>query len=68
MAKFKEPKQTVKAYKLFRVDQRQPGKLFPLFVHANQPVELDKWHEAQIGEMTGDKVKSKIGPLAFRPG
>lgn len=63
-----EPKKTVKAYKLFRVDQRQPGKLFPLFVHANQPVELDKWHEAQIGEMTGDKVKSKIGPLAFRPG
>ena len=68
MAKFKEPKQTVKAYKLFRVDQRQPGKLFPLFVHANQPVDLDTWHEAQIGEMTGDKVKSKIGPLAFRPG
>ena len=68
MAKFKEPKQTVKAYKLFRVDQRQPGKLFPLFVHANQPVDLDTWHEAQIGEMTGNKVKSKIGPLAFRPG
>ena len=68
MAKFKEPAKTVKAYKLFRVDQRQPGKLFPLFVHANQPVDLDTWHEAQIGEMTGDKVKSKIGPLAFRPG
>ena len=68
MAKFKEPAKTVKAYKLFRVDQRQPGKLFPLFVHANQPVDLDTWHEAQIGEMTGNKVKSKIGPLAFRPG
>jgi hypothetical protein len=68
VAKFKEPVNTVKAYKLFRVDQRQPGKLFPLFVHANQPVDLDTWHEAQIGEMTGDKVKSKIGPLAFRPG
>ena len=62
------PKETVKAYKLFRVDQKQPGKLFPLFVDANTPVEKDKWVEAKVGEMIGNKVKSKIGPLAYRPG
>lgn len=64
----KEPKSTVKAYKLFRVHPNHPGKLFPLFVNANEPVEMGKWQDAQIGEMTGNKVKSKIGPLAFRPG
>lgn len=63
-----EPKKTVKAYKLFRVHPKHPGKLFPLFVNANEPVEMGKWQDAQIGEMTGNKVKSKIGPLAFRPG
>jgi hypothetical protein len=62
------PKDTVKAYKLFRVDQKQPGKLFPLFVDANTPVEKDQWVDAKVGEMTGNKVKSKIGPLAYRPG
>jgi hypothetical protein len=64
----KEPKSTVKAYKLFRVHPKHPGKLFPLFVNANEPVEMNKWVEAQEGEMAGDKVKSKIGPLAYRPG
>ena len=66
--KVKEPKSTVKAYKLFRVHEKHPGKLFPLFVDANTPVEMGKWIDAKVGEMTGDKVKSKIGPLAFRPG
>jgi len=63
-----EPKSTVKAYKLFRMHPKHPGKLFPLFVNANEPVEMNKWVEAQEGEMAGDKVKSKIGPLAYRPG
>jgi hypothetical protein len=64
------PQKTVKAYKLFRVDPRQPGKLFPLFVDANTPVEMGQWLDAEVGEMAkdGKKVKSKIGPLAFRPG
>jgi len=62
------PKKTVKAYKLFRVHKKHPGKLFPLFVNADKPVEMDKWQQAEIGEMAGKKVKSKIGPLAFRPG
>jgi hypothetical protein len=68
MAKSKEPMNTVKAYKLFRVHEKHPGKLFPLFVDANTPVEMGKWIDAKIGEQAGDKVKSKIGPLAMRPG
>jgi hypothetical protein len=64
----KEPKNTVKAYKLFRVHKDHPGKLFPLFVDANTPVEMNKWVDAKEGEMKGNKVKSKIGDLAYRPG
>ena len=64
----KEPKSTVKAYKLFRVHPDHPGKLFPLFVDANTPVEMNKWTDAKEGEMKGNKVKSKIGDLAYRPG
>jgi hypothetical protein len=63
-----DPKKTVKAYKLFRMDKNQPGKIFPLFVDANTPVEMGVWIDAIEGEMKGDKVKSKIGPLAYRPG
>ena len=68
------PQNTRTVYKLFRVDPKQPGKLFPLFVDANTPLEVGAWTDAQIGEgapptKTGrPKVKSKIGPLAFRPG
>jgi hypothetical protein len=68
---FKEveaPKATTKAYKLFRTHPKHPGKLFPLFVDANEPIEQGKWLAAQAGEMSGEKVKSKIGPLAYRPG
>ena len=63
-----EPKKTVKAYKLFRVHPKHPSKLFPLFVDANTPVEMNKWIDAKEGEMANGKVKSKIGPLAYRPG
>jgi len=63
-----EPKKTVKAYKLFRVHTDHPGKLFPLFVDANTPVEMNKWVDAKEGEMANGKVKSKIGALAYRPG
>ena len=62
------PMNTVVAYKLFRIDKKYPGKLFPLFVDANTPIETGKWYEARPGVMSGVKVKSKIGPLAFRPG
>ena len=63
-----EPKKTVKAYKLFRVHEKHPGKLFPLFVDSNTPVEMNKWIDAKEGETVNGKVKSKIGPLAYRPG
>ena len=62
------PRETTKAYKLFRVHPKHPGKLFPLFVDANTPVEMGKWINAKEGEMAQGKVKSKIGPLAYRPG
>ena len=63
-----EPKKTVKAYKMFRVHPKHPGKLFPLFVDADTPVEMGKWIDAKEGEMRNGKVKSKIGDLAYRPG
>jgi hypothetical protein len=64
-----DPKKTVTAYKLFRVDPRKPGQLFPLFVNANDPVDMEVWLDADIGpSAAGGKVKSKLGPLAFRPG
>jgi hypothetical protein len=58
----------VKAYKLFRVDPKKPGQLFPLFVDANTPVTMNQWVDAIEGSMANGKVKSKIGPLAYRPG
>jgi len=68
------PNNTVKAYKLFRVNEKDKGQLFPLFVNADKPVPFGTWIKAAIGEQvektkTGNKqVKSKLGPLAFRPG
>ena len=65
------PRETTKAYKMFRVDKKQPGKLFPLFVDADTPVEMNKWIAAKEGEKSTantKKVKSKIGDLAYRPG
>ena len=69
-AKAKTPKKTVKAYKLFRIEDNDKSNLFPLFVDADTPVETDVWVEAKAGEInkrTG-KVKSKLGDLAYRPG
>ena len=69
-----KPKKTVKAYKLFRVNEKNNGQLFPLFVHADKAVPFGTWIKAAIGEevdktKTGNRqVKSKLGPLAFRPG
>ena len=63
------PHHIVTAYKLFRVAHRYPGKLFPLFVGANTPIPMGIWVDASAGEQTpGGKVKSKLGPLAYRPG
>ena len=65
-----EPKSTVKAYKLFKTKKNAPGQLFPLFVNANTPVPIGKWVDAEAGPAgkNPEKVKSKLGDLAFRPG
>jgi len=56
----------VKAYKLFR---KKGDDLFPLFVNADQKVPLGEWLKAEAGALTDTgKVKSSIGPLAYRPG
>ena len=63
------PKRIVTAYKLFRVDQKRPGQLFPLFVDSHTPIPMGVWVDAAAGEQTPEgKVKSKLGPLAYRPG
>lgn len=53
------------AYKLFRIKK---GVLYPLYVYANEPMPIGIWLEAKDGERDGDKVKSKLGRLAYRPG
>lgn len=67
------PKKTIKAYKLLRVMKSKPGKLFPLFVDADIDTPIGVWLDAQEGATVVDnkgntKVKSKLGPLAYRPG
>lgn len=60
---------TIRAYKLFRMDERRPGEVFPLFVNANDPVPFDEWLDAVEGPRSATgKVRSKLGELAFRPG
>lgn len=57
----------MKAYKQFRIDKH--GNLYPLFVFANEEIEVGKWLFAKEGQRTETgKVKSKLGPLAYRPG
>ena len=55
------------AYKQFRKDKS--GNLHPLFVYANEIVPTGKWIVAKEGmrDQNG-KIKSKLGPLAYRPG
>ncbi|MDR1684879.1 MAG: hypothetical protein LBR82_00285 [Desulfovibrio sp.] len=63
------PQKTKTAYKLFRTRKDKPGKLFPLFVDANEEIEIGVWLDAEVGPAAGEgKVKSKLGPLAMRPG
>lgn len=53
----------MKAYKLFRVKKTESGKIFPLFVDADNETPMNIWVNAKCG-----KVKSRLGELAFRPG
>lgn len=62
-------KQNNIAYKLFRVVKTQPGKIFPLFVDADNETPMGEWVTAKCGERTEKgKVRSKLGDLCFRPG
>lgn len=61
------PIRTVKAYKLF--NRGKDGNLYPLYVNNKEPVPTGQWLEAKSGAMTDKgQVKSKLGPLAYRPG
>ena len=56
-------------YKLFRVKKNRPRELFPLYVLSDEPVPMGIWIDAEEGPRTPEgKVRSRIGPLAFRPG
>lgn len=60
---------TAIGYKLFRVFKKYPGKLFPLYVNANTNIPIGEWISAEPGErLENGKVKSKLGPLRYRPG
>ena len=53
-------------YKLFR---RKGEKLFPLFVETKREMPIGVWIDAGIGELADPThVKSRLGPLALRPG
>lgn len=68
------PKKTIKAYKLFRTVPSKPGKVFTMFVGADEPLPMGVWLDAIEGaehppSKTGKRqVKSKLGALAYRPG
>ena len=53
-------------YKLLKIKN---GKLYPLFVDTKTELVIGEWLNASIGELADEKhVKSKLGPLALRPG
>jgi len=43
-----KPKKTVKAYKLMQFKKNQPGKLFPLFIGKDKPIEMGQWMQAEF--------------------
>lgn len=55
------------AYKQFRLDKS--GQLHPLFVFHNDIIPIGKWLVAKSADHDENgKIKSKLGPLAYRPG
>ncbi len=57
----------MKAYKLVRLGK--DGNIYPLYVNSTTPFEVGTWMYAVPGPMNErGKVKSKLGPLAYRPG
>jgi hypothetical protein len=63
------PEKTARGYKLFRTLKSRPGELLPLYVKNKDEVPMGDWVRAEAGELTDrGKVKSALGPLAYRPG
>lgn len=57
---------SVIAYKLFKTKK---GKLYPLYILTDNEVPMNRWIEAESGELLDNgKVKSKLGQLCYRPG
>ena len=53
-------------YKLFRL---KGGRLYPLFVGTGREMRIGEWLDAEIGELVDEgHVRSRLGPLALRPG
>ena len=53
-------------YKLLRI---RDGKLYPLFVESRKELVPGKWLKAEVGELVDENhVRSRLGPLALRPG
>lgn len=64
-----EPEKTQRAYKMFRTLKSRPGELMPLFVKNTEGLPMGEWLRAEAGDLTPKgKVKSSLGPLAYRPG
>lgn len=55
-------------YKLFKIKKSEKGKLFPLYVYANEELPVGEWLKAKNGEQREGKVISKLGLLKYRPG
>ena len=59
-------------YKLFQTDKRHPGKLFTLYINADQPLEMQKWLPAEVGPMKDEThvatTRGLGGKAALRPG
>ena len=56
----------MKTYKLFRIRE---GRLYPLFVETGCEMKMGRWLKAGVGELVDPThVKSRLGPLALRPG
>ena len=67
--KTEEPKKTITAYKLFRIDE--DNKLYPLYVYSKEAVPEGEWVEAKVGKVdkkTGKVKGGEIKSLAMRAG
>jgi len=48
---------TIKGYKLFALKRTKPGQLFSLFIHAQEPVPLNTWLQAESFPTKGYAVR-----------